>query len=143
MRRFLASLPRFLSYRMAVTAAAGSSNSISCPTMQIPHDFRIRIASTLSPETPYVIIHHYRTRNPRILRTFRHKNVDGCGLGVRGRARVVAGVRVVRVAYGETALGAGARNRLHRDAASRRIIVDHVLVMVPEHVLGRCGALQH
>jgi hypothetical protein len=48
----------------------------------------------------------------------------------------------VCVADGQSALRLGARVGLHRNATSRRVVVDHAVVVVPEHVLWWCGALQ-
>ena len=46
------------------------------------------------------------------------------------------------VADGQSALCLGARLGLHRNAPSRRVVVDHAVVVIPEHVLRWCGALQ-
>ena len=45
------------------------------------------------------------------------------------------------VADGQPALRLGARVGLHRNAASRCVVVDHAVVVVPEHVLWWCGTL--
>lgn len=46
------------------------------------------------------------------------------------------------VANGETALRLEAGLRLDGDASPRRIVVDHAVVVVPEHVLRGGGTLQ-
>jgi hypothetical protein len=74
--------------------------------------------------------------------TFGDENVDGRRLRVGGTASVVARVGVVGVANGQTTLRLGARLRLHRNAASWCIVVDHAVVVVPEHVLRWGGTLQ-
>lgn len=71
-----------------------------------------------------------------------HVDVDGGGLGVGRAAGVVAGVARRRVADGERGLRARAGRGGHAHAA-RRVVVDHALVVVPEHVLRRHRALQH
>jgi len=48
----------------------------------------------------------------------------------------------VCVANGETALRLGSWLRLYRDASPRCVVVDHSVVVVPEHVLRRGRALQ-
>lgn len=77
-----------------------------------------------------------------VVLTLGHEDEDGCGLGVGGAAGVVAGVGVVGLADGKAALGLRPRFRLHGDSTPRRVVVDHAVVMVPEHVLGRLGALK-
>jgi hypothetical protein len=48
----------------------------------------------------------------------------------------------VCVADGQSALRLGTRLGLYRNAAPRRVVVNHPVVVVPEHVLWWCGALQ-
>lgn len=71
------------------------------------------------------------------------EDVGGGALRVGGAAGVVPrvlvpGVRDHQVGHG---LG-GARVRGDVDAAAASVVVDHVVVVVPEHVLGRRGALR-
>jgi hypothetical protein len=73
--------------------------------------------------------------------TFGDEDVDGRRLRVGRAASVVARVGVVGVADGETALRLGAGFRLHRNAASGCVVVDHAVVVVPEHVLRWGGTL--
>jgi hypothetical protein len=42
----------------------------------------------------------------------------------------------------EAAMGLGTRLRADSDTASRCVVVDHAVVVVPEHVLWWCGTLQ-
>jgi hypothetical protein len=74
--------------------------------------------------------------------TFGDEDIDGRRLRVGSTARVVARVGIVCVSYGQTTLRLEAWLRLHCDATSRRIVVDHAIVMVPEHVLRWGGTLQ-
>jgi hypothetical protein len=48
----------------------------------------------------------------------------------------------VSVANGQAALRLQAWLRLDGDAAARRIVVDHAVVVVPEHVLRWSGTLK-
>lgn len=73
--------------------------------------------------------------------TFRHEHEDGGGLGVGSAAGVVAGVGIVSLSNGESALGFGAGFGLDGDPSSCRVVVDHAVVVVPEHVLWRLWAL--
>lgn len=62
-------------------------------------------------------------------------DIDGRRNGVRGLARVVAVVALVRLLELEDAR---ATPLLYRDA---RIVVDHTLFVVPEHELGGLGGV--
>lgn len=64
------------------------------------------------------------------------------GLSVASAAGVVPGVLERGAADRQARLRARSRLRLHRDAAACRVVVDHALVVVPEHVLGRRWALK-
>lgn len=75
--------------------------------------------------------------------TFRHEHEDGGGLSVGSAAGVVAGVSVVRLSNGESALSFGAGFGLHGDSSSSCVVVDHAVIVVPEHVLWRLRALQN
>lgn len=75
--------------------------------------------------------------------TFRHEHEDGGGLGVGSAAGVVAGVSVVRLSNGESALSFCTGFGLHGDSSSSCVVVDHTVVVVPEHVLWRLRALQN
>ena len=55
---------------------------------------------------------------------------------VAGTAGVVAGVLQRRTSDCQPGLRPGPRLGLHGDAAARRVVVDHPLVVVPEYVLG-------
>lgn len=74
--------------------------------------------------------------------TFLDENVYGCGFRVRCAASVVSGVRVVGITNGEPALRLCPGKCLHADAIPGRVVVDHAVVVVPEHVLWRRGTLQ-
>lgn len=49
----------------------------------------------------------------------------------------------MRLSNGESALSFGAGFGLHGDSSSSCVVVDHTVVVVPEHVLWRLRALQN
>lgn len=74
--------------------------------------------------------------------TFRYIDVYGISLCVGRSASVVARIAVCGVVDDEATVSLGARLGAHGDTSSRRVVVDHVLVVVPEHVLRRGRALE-
>jgi len=74
--------------------------------------------------------------------TFRNIDVNCIRFRIGSSASVVARVAVCGVVDNEATVGLGARLRGYRDASPRCVVVDHVLVVVPEHVLRWGRALQ-
>jgi hypothetical protein len=61
---------------------------------------------------------------------------------VTGAARIVPGVRVLGPPNGQPRLAFGAGLRLHSYAPPGRVVVDHPIVVIPEHVLRRLRTLR-
>lgn len=66
----------------------------------------------------------------------------GSWLSIAGAAGVVPRVLQRSSADGKPGLCASPRFRLYRDTSSRRIVVDHAVIVVPEHVLWGRWALE-
>lgn len=73
--------------------------------------------------------------------TFRHKNINSIGFCVGRPASVIAGIAVCGVVDDEATVSLGTRLGADGDTSSRCVVVYHVLVVVPEHVLRRRRAL--
>lgn len=66
----------------------------------------------------------------------------GRGFRIARAAGVVPRVLERGPADGEPRLRARPRFCLHRDASPGSVVVDHAVIMVPEHVLRRCWTLE-
>lgn len=73
---------------------------------------------------------------------FRHEHVYGGGLSVASAARIVPGILERGATHSQPGLRARTRLRLHGDPAARSVVVDHAIVVVPEHVLRRRWTLE-
>jgi hypothetical protein len=67
--------------------------------------------------------------------TFRYKDINGICFRVGCSASVIAGIAVCGVVDDEATMGLGTRLRAYTDTSSRCVVVDHVFVVIPEHVL--------
>lgn len=74
--------------------------------------------------------------------TFSDEDHDTSRLSITGAARIIARVGIFGTPDGQSGLTFGPRLRIHRYPTPGRVIVDHTLVVVPEHVLRRRRTLQ-
>ena len=73
--------------------------------------------------------------------TFRYKNINCICFCVGRSASVIAGIAVCGVVDDEAAMSLRTRFGADSDTAPRCVVVDHAVVVVPEHVLWWCGTL--
>lgn len=75
--------------------------------------------------------------------TFGDENLDEVRVGVGRSTAVISRVGQGGAVDDKAAVGFGPGLGADGDAAARRVVVDHPLVVVPEHILRRRGTLQH
>lgn len=74
--------------------------------------------------------------------TFCDKDIDGCRLGIRGAARIIACVRFHRMVNRQSTLSRAGIGLYGYGAAPRSIVIYHSIIVIPENILRRCWTLK-